>query len=135
ASRRRLAAGGRTAHGSAGPPPIKGKKAKEFTGRPSSGFSPPGGAARRWPEEELERAAAEGRFEHEGWRVRKDGSRFWANVVLTALRDEEGRLRGFSKGTRGLTEPKRAGEAPPEPRPAPENGVQGRTPRPARTHQ
>ena len=51
---------------------------------------------------------AEGRFEDEGWRVRKDGSRFWANVIITALRDDAGRLRGFAKLTRDLTERKRA---------------------------
>ena len=53
----------------------------------------------------------EGRFEDEGWRVRKDGSRFWANVVITALRDENGKLLGFSKITRDLTERKRQEEA------------------------
>ena len=56
------------------------------------------------PQRELEVAASEGRCEDEGWRVRKDGSRFWANVVITALRDEQGHLRGFSKITRDLTE-------------------------------
>ena len=56
-------------------------------------------------------AAAEGRFEDEGWRLRKDGSRFWANVVITALRDERGELRGFSKITRDLTERKQAEES------------------------
>ena len=49
-------------------------------------------------------AASEGRCEDEGWRLRKDGSRFWANVVITALRDEQGNLRGFSKITRDMTE-------------------------------
>ena len=51
-------------------------------------------------------AAAEGRHEEEGWRVRKDGTRFWANVVITALKDELGRLSGFAKVTRDLTERK-----------------------------
>jgi PAS domain S-box-containing protein len=60
--------------------------------------------ARKWPDKELERATTEGRFEDEGWRVRKDGSRFWANVVITALRDDRGRLLAFSKITRDLTE-------------------------------
>ena len=65
---------------------------------------------RGWPAHELKVARAEGRFEDEGWRVRKDGSRFWANVVITALRDEPGILRGFSKITRDMTERKRAEE-------------------------
>jgi signal transduction histidine kinase len=58
----------------------------------------------------LEVAVAEGRFEHEGWLVRKDGSRFWANVVITPLKDENGRLVGFSKVTRDITDRKRAEE-------------------------
>jgi PAS domain S-box-containing protein len=57
-----------------------------------------------WPQHELEVAGREGRFEDEGWRVRKDGSRFWANVIITALRDEHGKLLAFSKITRDLTD-------------------------------
>lgn len=83
---------------------IKGYQADEIIGRHFSCFYPPEVAQRGWPEEELRRATADGRFEDEGWRVRKDGSQFWANVVITALRDEAGRLRGFSKITRDLTE-------------------------------
>ncbi|MVW16837.1 PAS domain S-box protein, partial [Escherichia coli] len=60
-----------------------------------------------YPGEELKRAAALGRWEDEGWRIRKDGSRFWANVVITALRDEDGDLIGFAKVTRDLTERER----------------------------
>jgi anti-anti-sigma regulatory factor len=56
----------------------------------------------------LEVAAREGRFEDEGWRVRKDGTRFWASVVITALRDTQNNLRGFGKVTRDLTERKQA---------------------------
>src|SRR5205814_5561003 len=56
------------------------------------------------PTEELRRAREAGRFEDEGWRVRKDGTRFWANVIITALRDADGRMLGFSKITRDLTE-------------------------------
>jgi signal transduction histidine kinase len=56
-------------------------------------------------------AAAEGRFEDEGWRVRKDGSQFWANVVITAIRDSRGELFGFAKVTRDLTERRAATEA------------------------
>ena len=63
------------------------------------------------PQRLLERAAADGRAEHEGWRVHKDGTRFWANVVLTALRNADGTLRGFAKVTRDLTERKEAEEA------------------------
>ena len=63
------------------------------------------------PERGLEEAAAAGRFEDEGWRVRKDGSRFWANVIITALKDEAGKLRGFVKVTRDMSERRRAEEA------------------------
>ena len=59
-----------------------------------------------WPAHVLKVAAARGRFEGEGWSIAKDGSQFWANVVLTALRDEAGSFRGFSKVTRDLTERK-----------------------------
>ena len=56
-------------------------------------------------------AATQGRLEDEGWRVRKDGSRFWANVIIVALRDAAGGLRGFAKVTRDLTEHRRAEES------------------------
>ncbi len=59
---------------------------------------------------ELKVAAEVGRFEDEGWRIRKDGSRFWANVVITALRNEEQQLLGFAKITRDLTARKTAEE-------------------------
>ncbi|HXU64107.1 MAG TPA: PAS domain S-box protein [Polyangia bacterium] len=64
--------------------------------------------ARRHPQEELERAAGTGRFEEEGWRVRKDGSRFWAGVAIARMEDPSGRLLGFAKVTRDLTEKRRA---------------------------
>jgi PAS domain S-box-containing protein len=83
---------------------IKGYKADEIVGKHFSAFYPADVAAKRYPEYELEVAANVGRFEDEGWRVRKDGSLFWANVVITALRDETGRLIGFGKVTRDLTE-------------------------------
>ena len=89
---------------------IKGYAAEEIVGQHFSRFYPPDAVERGWPAEELRRAAAEGRFEDEGWRVRKDGSRFWANVIITALHDEAGKLRGFSKITRDLTERRRAEE-------------------------
>jgi PAS domain S-box-containing protein len=94
----------------AGAERIKGYKAREIIGQHFSRFYPPEAVARGWPAEELRRAAAEGRFEDEGWRVRKDGSRFWANVVITALRDEGSGVRGFLKITRDLTERKQAEE-------------------------
>jgi PAS domain S-box-containing protein len=83
---------------------LKGYSAEEIIGRHFSCFYPKEAIDRGWPDEELRRATADGRFEDEGWRVRKDGSTFWANVVITALRDESGTLRGFAKVTRDLTE-------------------------------
>lgn len=83
---------------------IKQYRADEIIGRNFSTFYPPEAVAAGWPAEELRRAERDGRFEEEGWRIRKDGSRFWANVVITALRDENGKLAGFGKVTRDLTE-------------------------------
>src|SRR5262245_44338097 len=85
---------------------LKGYAADEIIGRHFSVFYTPEEVDRGWPTEELRLATRQGHFEDEGWRVRKDGSRFWANVVLTSLRDENGRLIGFSKITRDLTERK-----------------------------
>ncbi|MDQ0142324.1 PAS domain-containing hybrid sensor histidine kinase/response regulator [Cupriavidus necator] len=90
---------------------IKGYRREEILGKHFSQFYTPDAVARRWPDAELKAAAELGRFEDEGWRVRKDGSRFWANVVITALRDSEGQLIGFGKVTRDLTEQRRAAEA------------------------
>lgn len=89
---------------------INGYRAEEIIGRHFSCFYPEEAILRDWPGEELKRAIAEGSFKEEGWRLRKDGSRFWASVVITALRDESGRLQGFSKVTRDLTERKRTEE-------------------------
>ncbi len=86
---------------------IKGYTAAEIIGTHFSKFYPREALERRFPEHELATATTEGRFEDEGWRVRKDGSLFWANVVITTLRDESGRLVGFSKITRDLTERRR----------------------------
>ena len=84
---------------------LKGWSREEILGRHFSTFYPPEAIATGWPQEELRRATRDGRFEDEGWRVRKDGSRFWANVVITALRDPAtGELTGFAKVTRDLTE-------------------------------
>lgn len=89
---------------------IKGYRADEIIGKYFSAFYTPEDIAAGKCERELEVAAREGRFEDEGWRVRKDGSRFWANVVITALRDDKGNIRGFGKVTRDLTERKQAEE-------------------------
>lgn len=83
---------------------IKGYRAEEIVGRHFSTFYPPEDQALGKTEVELQIAADTGVYEEEGWRVRKDGSRFWANVVITALYDEEGKLRGFGKVTRDITE-------------------------------
>jgi PAS domain S-box-containing protein len=90
---------------------IKGYAEEEIVGQHFSVFYAAEVVASGWPEYELTVAQAEGRFEDEGWRVRKDGSRFWADVVITALRDSSGVLRGFAKVTRDLTERKLAEEA------------------------
>lgn len=89
---------------------IKGWTGEEVLGRHFSVFYP-GGDARERSMRNLADAVREGRTEDEGWRVRKDGTRFWANVVITALHDEAGALRGFSKVTRDITERRRAQEA------------------------
>ncbi|WP_445661322.1 PAS domain S-box protein [Azohydromonas aeria] len=86
---------------------IKGYTAQEAIGKHFSVFYEPPDVARGWPQEELAHAAEQGRFEDEGWRLRKDGTRFWANVVITAIKDEHGQLLGFSKVTRDLTERRR----------------------------
>jgi sigma-B regulation protein RsbU (phosphoserine phosphatase) len=84
---------------------IKGYAAPEIIGKHFSAFYPPEEAASGKCAMELEIATREGRFEEEGWRVRKDGSRFWANVTITALREPgSGALIGFAKVTRDLTE-------------------------------
>ncbi len=82
---------------------IKGYRAEEIIGKHFSVFYPPEDIAAGKTERELEIALRDGRFEEEGWRVRKDGSRMWANVTITALRNAEGTLIGFAKVTRDLT--------------------------------
>jgi PAS domain S-box-containing protein len=89
---------------------FKGYQAHEIIGKHFSVFYTQQDRDRHWPEAELEMAKRDGRFEDEGWRVRKDGTRFWANVVITALRDQTGRLVGFAKVTRDLTERRMAEE-------------------------
>lgn len=89
---------------------IKGWRAEEILGQRFSTFYPD--ETRDYlPDAMLERARVNGSAEDEGWRVRKDGARFWANVVITALRDENGELQGFAKVTRDMTERRRTEEA------------------------
>lgn len=90
---------------------IKGYKREEILGQHFSRFYTAEANARNWPGMELEAAARIGRFEDEGWRVRKDGSEFWANVIITALHDAQGKLIGFGKVTRDMTEQRRTAEA------------------------
>ncbi len=87
---------------------IKGYRADEIIGRHFSCFYPEEDIRNGKPEQELRTAISEGRIEDEGWRVRKDGSKFWASVVITALSDSAGHLQGFSKISRDITERKRA---------------------------
>jgi PAS domain S-box-containing protein len=89
---------------------IKGYAADDIIGRHFSVFYEPADVASGKPDRELATAEREGRFEDEGWRVRKDGRRFWSNAVITALRDDAGQLRGFAKVTRDMTEHKAAEE-------------------------
>jgi PAS domain S-box-containing protein len=88
----------------AGAERIKGYKASEIVGKHFSKFYPGADARRGKPDYELRIAADEGRYEEEGWRIRKDGTSFWASVTITALRDGRGELVGFAKVTRDLTE-------------------------------
>jgi PAS domain S-box-containing protein len=90
---------------------IKGYEADEIIGSHFSVFYPPEAIADKWPWKELEFATREGRFEDYGWRVRKDGTLFWANVVITALHDDSGRLIGFGKVSRDLTDRRNAEQA------------------------
>ena len=105
-----LDTGGHVATWNLGAERIKGYKAEEIIGQHFSVFYPPEDVAAGKTQRELEIATREGRFEEEGWRVRKDGSRMWASVTITALRNSEGTLVGFAKVTRDLTERRRAEE-------------------------
>jgi PAS domain S-box-containing protein len=87
---------------------IKGYEPQEIIGKHFSIFYPAAAIEQRWPWTELEFATREGRFEDEGWRVRRDGTLFWANVIITALRDKTGTLIGFGKVSRDLTERRNA---------------------------
>ncbi|MDO9070349.1 MAG: response regulator, partial [Deltaproteobacteria bacterium] len=96
---------GRVVIWNAGAERIKGYSAEEIVGQHFSRFYPQEDIQSGKPQRDLDVVAAKGQFEDEGWRVRKDGSTFWANVVFTAIRDQGGNLRGFAMLTRDLTEP------------------------------
>jgi hypothetical protein len=102
---------GRVLTWNAGAERFKGYRAEEIIGQHFSRFYPPEALARGLPEHELAVATKVGSFEDEGWRVRKDGSLFWANVVITAIRNAEGKLLGFAKVTRDLTRRRNQEEA------------------------
>ena len=103
--------GGRIASWNEGAQRIKGYRAEEIIGKHFSTFYTEEDIERGHPEEELRIAAEEGRYAEEGLRVRRDGSRFLASVLITALRDEAGNLRGFSKVTRDITARREAEQA------------------------
>lgn len=87
---------------------LKGYKAHEVIGSHFSRFYTQTDIDRHHPDYELKQAVQNGKYEEEGWRVKKNGDQFWANVVITALKDPSGKLRGFAKVTRNLTDRKRA---------------------------
>jgi PAS domain S-box-containing protein len=103
-----LTADGEVASWNIGAERVKGYSAEEALGLPFARFYPPEDVEAGAPARALEHSAAAGRFECEGWRLRRDGSRFWATVVVTALTDDDGGLCGFSCITRDVTERRRA---------------------------
>ncbi len=105
-----LDSGGHVVSWNSGAERIKGYQAKEIIGKHFSCFYTPEDIEHGRPEHGLKVASSEGRFEDEGWRLRKDGSRFWANVVCTAVHDDRGQPIAFLKITRDLTERKRVEE-------------------------
>jgi formate hydrogenlyase transcriptional activator len=106
-----LDAHGRVSSWNTGAERIKGYTSEEIIGEHFSRFYTQEDIELGKPDSELKVAASEGRLEDEGWRVRKDGSRFWANVVITAIRGKNGELLGFSKVTLDFTQRKKAEEA------------------------
>jgi len=102
---------GKVASWNAGAQRLKGYKSEEIIGKHFSVFYPQQALLNDEPRMILARAVRHGQSEGEGWRVRKDGSRFWANVLVTALRDAQGRLLGFAKLTRDTTENRERSEA------------------------
>ena len=99
---------GRITNWNSGAERIKGYSPKEITGQHFSRFYTPEDFNAGVPKKALETARNTGRYEAEGWRVRKDGSRFWASVVIDAIHDEDGKLIGFAKVTRDMTEKREA---------------------------
>jgi len=106
-----LDGGGRVATWNPGAQRLKGYRPEEIIGRPYATFFPPEAVAAGRPARLLAIAAREGRAEDEGWRVRKDGSRFWADAIMTALRDAGGAVIGFAKVTRDMTAQRQAQQA------------------------
>jgi PAS domain S-box-containing protein len=102
---------GKVTNWNAGARRIKGYAAEEIVGQHFSRFYTEEDRAAGVPDRVLEQARATGRFEAEGWRVRKDGGRFWASVVIDAIHDEDGALVGFAKVTRDITERREAQRA------------------------
>ncbi|HEX9485713.1 MAG TPA: PAS domain S-box protein [Gemmatimonadales bacterium] len=102
---------GRVSTWNSGAERIKGYRAEEIVGQHFSRLYPPEAIAEGKPAQLLGIAARDGRVEDEGWRVRKDGSRFWADVIITALRDSEGSVIGFAKVTRDMTQRRRTEQA------------------------
>jgi PAS domain S-box-containing protein len=101
---------GEVTNWNAGAQRIKGYTAEDVLGTSFARFHTPEDQAAGLPAKALATAAREGRFEREGWRVRKDGSRFWAHVVIDAIHNDDGTLAGFAKITRDITEKKNAAE-------------------------
>src|SRR5450432_1935523 len=99
-----LDAGGHVSTWNPGAERLKGYTAREIIGQHFSIFYPEQERAAGRPAKVLESVTREGRYEEEAWRVRKDGTRFWASVTITPLRSESGALHGFAKVTRDLTE-------------------------------
>jgi PAS domain S-box-containing protein len=106
-----LDADGRVVSWNLGAEHLNGYRADEIIGRHFSVFYPDDDIAAGKPDQELAIAVADGHHEEEGWRLRSDGTRFWANVVISALRGEDGRLLGFGQVTRDLTERRRGEDA------------------------
>jgi len=101
---------GRVSNWNSGAEAIKGYKADEIVGQHFSRFYTEEDRANGEPQRALQTALSEGKYENEAWRLRKDGTRFWANVVIDPIHDEQGRLVGFAKITRDVTERRRANE-------------------------
>jgi len=105
-----LDSGGHVISWNAGAQRITGYRADEILGRHFSCFYSADDVQQGKTERELNTASTDGRFEDEGWRTRKDGSRFWANTIITALRDRKSKLQGFALVSRDISERKRAEE-------------------------